>query len=191
VGVESGRSAHVRRDEGGRRRIARASGRAYVQMSGRYPSPSFIPPCRFHLVTHPSRRQHTLSVEATRSTLRLCTERDHQCLHCTALAAMSRPIVTRRHVRSTTMHGARACQLAPPTELGLVAAVAGRDHVSPGSTATRSPISMPKSNPCPAAQSRGRGQRNLASCRQVAVAESWGRSKSRALASCVRPEWRR
>ena len=32
------------------------------------------------------------------------------------------------------------------------------------------------------------GKRNLASC-QVAVAESWGRSKSRALASCVRPEW--
>lgn len=59
-------------------------------------------------MTHPSRRQHTLSVEATRSTLRLCTERDHQCLHCTALAAVSRPIVTRRHVRSTTMHGARS-----------------------------------------------------------------------------------
>jgi len=92
----------------------------------------------------------------------LCTERERSpvpALHCTALAAVSRPIVTRRHVRSTTMHGARACQLAPPTELGLVAAVAGRDHVSPGSTATRSPISMPKSNPCPAAQSRGRGQK--------------------------------
>lgn len=88
------------------------------------------------------------------------------------------------------MHGGRACQLAPPRHqpsLGSWRRWPDGVMSSPGSTATHSPITMHKSKPCAGVQSRGKGGTgNPASC-QVAVPESSGRNKSRALASCVRP----
>lgn len=85
------------------------------------------------------------------------------------------------------MHGGRACQLAPPTELGLVAAVAGRGHVVPGVNGDSFSNHHAQKQTVRWRPIQGQGGTgNPASC-QVAVPESSGRNKSRALASCVRP----
>lgn len=167
--------------------------------------------CRFHLVTHPSGRQHTLlSVEATRSTLHSCMHREITSA-CTALHLL--PCRGRSHEASRPEHddawGARLStritnqlkkkkkkKLASPT--ALLAAAAGRImSVDPGRCQRRlvlgSPMSMlPKSKQCAAAQSSwGRPQWGKKSGRSQSQKAGRGRSKSRALASCVRPEWRR
>lgn len=128
-----------------------------------------------------------LSVDSTRSTLCSCTDRERSLVPALHFTAVSRPIA--RRVTS----GGRQCMGGAPVNshhqprLGSSRRWPDGVMSSPGSTATHSPITMHKSKPCAGVQSRGKGGTgNPASC-QVAVPESSGRNKSRALASCVRP----